>query len=475
MATAPATTVANELLDHTLPPFLRRVRIRAYKSIGFCDVHVHPLTILVGRNAAGKSNFLDALAFLRDALSTGVPEAVKRRGGWHAVASRTTDQTAIEIDIEAGFSCGRPVQQLQVNESGDPALANPSSLPSLEGHAFSARYSLQVVGGHNSPPVIRREWLDVTDKTTNEKGGFDVQRPVSQAPAAKSDKKEGAIVLGGGATVLHWKAGNAWSTAFRQALSTLSPQRSDLPLLAVLGFQPFLELSEGLRFMGFYNFHPDAIRAYQKPNPGWLLEKDGRNLASVIEGLKESDPEAVRRVRDYLTLIAEEVTSFDVERYGDNETVRFGLRQEADKATLEFDATSISDGTLRALAALMAAYQIVLPRGYPAVVGIEEPETALHPAAMRALVDALDDATQRTQILLTTHSADLLSGRDVNPGQVLVVRNRGGKTLITPLDPASREIVAKELYSLADLQRMDRLDLDEADLRRQTQLGQEGA
>jgi hypothetical protein len=43
------------------------------------------------------------------------------------------------------------------------------------------------------------------------------------------------------------------------------------------------------------------------------------------------------------------------------------------------------------------------------------------------------------------------------------------------LDPASREIVAKELYSLADLQRMDRLDLDEADLRRQTQLGQEGA
>ena len=45
------------------------------------------------------------------------------------------------------------------------------------------------------------------------------------------------------------------------------------------------------------------------------------------------------------------------------------------------------------------------------------------------------------------------------------------------MDPASREIVEKELYSLADLQRMDRLDLDESDLKRQTLLsnGKEGA
>jgi predicted ATPase len=130
----------------------------------------------------------------------------------------------------------------------------------------------------------------------------------------------------------------------------------------------------------------------------------------------------------------------------------------------------MSDGTLCALGNIMAAFQIVLPYGYPSVIGIEQPETALHPAAMRALVDALDEATQRTQVLLTTHSADLLSGRDVGPGQVLVVRNQGGQTHITPVDPASREIIEKELYSLADLQRMDRLDLDEADLKRQARL-----
>ena len=163
-----------------------------------------------------------------------------------------------------------------------------------------------------------------------------------------------------------------------------------------------------------------------------------------------------------------------MDRHGENETVRFRLRGQAGEKSVEFDASSMSDGTLRALATLMAAFQVVLPHGYPSVVGIEEPETALHPAAMRALVDALDDATQRTQVILTTHSADLLSGRDVGPGQVLVVRNRGGQTRITPVAPASREIIEKELYSLDELQRMDKLDLDEGDLDRQNRLGQQG-
>src|SRR3954451_6865750 len=87
----------------TKPAFLRRVRIRGYKSIAFCDVPLQPLTILVGRNAAGKSNFLDALAFLRDVMDVGAPEALKRRGGWSSVLSRTSPAQRIEIEIEATF------------------------------------------------------------------------------------------------------------------------------------------------------------------------------------------------------------------------------------------------------------------------------------------------------------------------------------------------------------------------------------
>src|SRR5436305_855630 len=98
MATAPID-------ERTQTPFLRRVRIRGYKSIASCDVRLQPLTILVGRNGAGKSNFLDCLAFVRDVMENSLGEAVKRRGGWSGIANRTSPSTVLSISIEAQFTC----------------------------------------------------------------------------------------------------------------------------------------------------------------------------------------------------------------------------------------------------------------------------------------------------------------------------------------------------------------------------------
>jgi predicted ATPase len=58
MATDPDDTT-DYTTAHRKPPFLRRVRIRNFKSIKFCDVTLEPLTVLVGRNGSGKSNFVE--------------------------------------------------------------------------------------------------------------------------------------------------------------------------------------------------------------------------------------------------------------------------------------------------------------------------------------------------------------------------------------------------------------------------------
>ena len=61
--------------------FLTRVVLRNYKSIGYCDVPLSPLTYLVGTNGSGKSNFLDALHFVKDSLSGSLDQALTERGG----------------------------------------------------------------------------------------------------------------------------------------------------------------------------------------------------------------------------------------------------------------------------------------------------------------------------------------------------------------------------------------------------------
>jgi predicted ATPase len=172
-----------------------------------------------------------------------------------------------------------------------------------------------------------------------------------------------------------------------------------------------------------------------------------------------------------LKAIAPGIESFETISYGDFETVRFAMSPEAGAS---FDASSMSDGTLRVLAALVAAFQIVLPGGYPGFIGIEEPETSLHPAAMRALVAALDEATLRTQILLTTHSPELLNAAEIEPKNVRVVESQDGMTVITRVDEASAGIVADQLDSLGGLERDRQLRINVDDLGRQSALsGQE--
>src|SRR5579859_8295646 len=93
-------------------PFISRVRLKNYKSIAECDVRLGPLTILIGPNGTGKSNFLDALAFLRRAVATTPYEAIDERGGLAEILRRVPEPAeSFSIEVEAAMSltsAGKP-------------------------------------------------------------------------------------------------------------------------------------------------------------------------------------------------------------------------------------------------------------------------------------------------------------------------------------------------------------------------------
>src|SRR5215210_4107750 len=73
--------------------FLTRVVLENYKSIARCDVPLGSLTFLVGANGSGKSNFLDALRFVADALRSSLDHALRDRGGIKQVRRRSGGTT----------------------------------------------------------------------------------------------------------------------------------------------------------------------------------------------------------------------------------------------------------------------------------------------------------------------------------------------------------------------------------------------
>lgn len=120
----------------------------------------------------------------------------------------------------------------------------------------------------------------------------------------------------------------------------------------------------------------------------------------------------------------------------------------------------MSDGTLRALGVLVSVFQSDGERARVPLVGIEEPEVALHPAAARYLVDSLIEASRETQLVLTSHSPDLLDHEGVKTEFLLAVEAEQGKTLISPVYEAARTALKDRLYTAGELLRLNQLRPD---------------
>lgn len=408
--------------------FVRRVKLRNYRSIGRCDVELGPLTVLVGHNGSGKSNFLDALAFVSDSLRTSLDHALRERGGLRTVRRHSTSHPRnfeIEIEIE---------------------------LPG----ALTAIYAIKIDSKAEGDFQVAREKLVI--------GAIHPRR--STASPAQLTIAAAEHTLSYGSAWYEIKNGELEGAS----VDNMPPASRDrLYLVSASGFREFRAAYDALQSMGFYSLNPETMKRLQSPDAGELLHRDGRNIASVIARLEREAPELKQRVVDYLKIIVPGVTDFHRVELGPQETVQLHQEVKGSQHPWTFYAMSMSDGTLRALGTLIAAVQ---PAGHDRVrlVGIEEPETALHPAATAALLDALNEATAHTQVLVTTHSPELLDGLNLERDKLLVVVARGGTTEIAEPDTASLTAIKDHLVSAGELLRMDQLEPNQSDVATQQKL-----
>lgn len=376
---------------------ITRVQVKNFRNLADIDVQLGPLTVLVGRNGTGKSTFLDVLRFVRDALRLGLDTAISQRGGVSAIRrwsprGRTSD---IEITLETKLGMG------------------------------SARYSFSIGTGQQEKRRVKHEHLEMFRNSIISSNSFETKDGKWITPPTNFAVEFNGI-----------------------ADSPISTDNLTLPFLAFV----LLEIGavrDQLTAADFYTVFPSTLRPPQKMTGEPMLSEDGSNHASILRDIKKHSQfypdlaaalgQVVEGVRD---IRVKEVGGYlvtELEHEAENEqTAWFPLAQE-------------SDGTLRVLGLLVALYQNM---PHP-LIAIEEPELGIHPGALAVLSEVIEEAATRSQVIVTTHSPDLISRFSAD--QLRVVERVGTKTKIGPIDEGQREAINNQLFSAGDLLRIEGL------------------
>jgi predicted ATPase len=396
--------------------FITRVVLENYKSIAACDVALAPLTFLLGPNGAGKSNFLDALGFVRDGLVHSLDHAFRLRGGSRQIVYHRPGKIPI-----LGF-------RIEFN------------LPSggKGSYAFRIQHSQ---GNSNS------ERAEIVEEECR----------------VQSGNKELEVAF--------FRVENGKVTSSVGMMPSGTPDR--LYLVRASGIVQFREVYDALCDMQFYKIVPGLIRDLESYDPDQRLREDGSNLSSVLFVLQCEDHDALTRVLDFMRTVLPTVAKVSVESVivnrpspeadelsakPDDSRIALVFQQKVGRSLALFGPSRMSEGTLRTLAILTALYQVDVQKRRPTLTAIEDVEAAIHPGALRVILDALQEASLTTQVLVTTHSPDLLDAQDVAPESILAVAAEDGVTQIGALGEADRATVLNRLFTVGQLFRATRLD-----------------
>lgn len=392
------------------------LRISHYKSLSDVALtDIQPVTVLVGCNGVGKSNVTDALRFLRDAVSQGLDHAVSTRGGIGLIRQYSPTKP-FQISFDFGFADEKSPSQ---------AIRYQLTLTSLREGDFRVERE-------------RCEWFAPTGFIFDSDDGEIVECDFKPMIAERNAEGRISLKVAGKATTPENERPVLPDTL------ALGNRLTSLDLATIqFGGKPLRDFILNFRFSSIY---PNTLRQPAPPDTDPILKENGANWASVLRNLKKTSrgKQAWEQVREMMYVVMPQLEDINPKAVGGFVLPRFKVRETSGEVHY-FDPSQISDGTLRVLGILLALYQTP----HPSLMVIEEPEQTVNPALLALLADAFREVSERTQLLITSHSPHLIDCFD--PENILVATMKNGETRLSPIRASQREAVKEHLLTLEQI------------------------
>jgi len=401
---------------------IRRIHIKDYKSLRDVDVTLKPLSVLFGPNAAGKSNFIDALQLL----------------------SRIAGSRSLKEAFDPPYR-GKPMESFSFDETGLEGLAKKESV------SFQFEVDIDL-----SPAVIEavnREILETKRGPVSEGNGGESKRPTSfihhnrlryrielgitPRSGVLHVADEYLVALGHDGQpkarpqpFLERVSGRIHLRMEGQSHPTYFDRYLDHAIVSRPHYAPhyphLTALKKELQSWFFYYFEPrERMRAPTSVKEVRHIGLMGEELAAFLNTLRNLDPRQFSAVEKAVHSLIPSITGIrtEVNKVGE---VELSLME----GPVAMPARVVSEGTLRALG-LLALSGVKEP---PAVICFEEPENGVHPRRIRDIAKILVSRADsgNTQLIVTTHSPILPD--HVPDDSLFVCRKKDGATIIEPFE-----------------------------------------
>jgi predicted ATPase len=385
--------------------FIKWLGLENFLSFGEYSVfELQPLNVLIGPNGSGKSNLIEAISILK-ATAGDLTEPIRKGGGigeWIWKGERKNDFANISVSIDYPKGAKELKHSIALTMRGQRTFVYLEDVTAVEKLDEGSTQSF-----YYSYPQGKEGYAQIRILRDKAKKGEVIELEALKhdqsilAQLKDPERYPGFSYLGEHYSNIAIYRVSEWA----QSAAARKPQATDLPVEFLL---------------------PDAS------NLGLIL-----NDFDVRRMLR---PEIISRVQKFYEL-AEDIK---LQIFGN--TILLYLYEKGFEKPIP--ATRLSDGTIHFLSLLA----ILCHPDPPPLVCIEEPEIGLHPDVIPMIAELLIEAAQRTQLIVTTHSADLVSALWEVPESVVVCERDQRGSHLQRLDP-DRMKKWLEKYRLGDLWR----------------------
>lgn len=381
---------------------LKEIHVTDFKLLHDFTAQFTGLDVIIGANACGKTTAIDLLRFIRDAMNLSLSDALTNVGGQYHVANKVSQNRKFTLscvlgqgDMSRNWEAVLPKTDVRYSCTID---LSASLGPSAESESLT---SVQPFKGHDDVMkylLANRKGTGLYNTKTHK------LEPFNEVQSSSSAQK--------GMTVPNVESGLLLSKMrFYNEYPVPSWCQSYFSWMCFYG--------------NFQTGRESLVRTLASEiNRNAVLIQDGSNVGSVLHELltRSEFSEKADTFRNYLRLAYPFIDNIFAETSHTEPRVLVRFREHGISSTIEL--SEVSDGVLRFIC--LAA--CLLGSDTAALVAIDEPELGFHPRVMPILGELIKAAAENVQVMIITHSPELLDSFSLS--QIAVMR-RTSESVVT--------------------------------------------